>query len=321
MVVTATRTEVPLNQLTTSLTVITADDIRKRQAELVSEVLRDVAGVDVVQTGSMGTATSVFIRGSASNQVLVLIDGVEINSTTTGAYDFANLTTESIERIEVLRGAGGTLYGSQAIGGVINIITKKGQGPLDVGVSLQGGNGGTNRQVATLRGGVGDLGYSFSVGRLASDGFEKVNDDYRNLSTSARLDYQVTENASLKGIFHFIKSDVGLFNNNNFAAQPDPNARQATTQYVSKLEWEQKIFRNWDYRISGSMFKENDKFSDDIDSCVFFGFPCDSPATDRFRPLVTTGEFQTNYRFEDWGTTTFGVQYNRRSASTSGGNR
>ena len=137
MVVTATRTEVPLNQLTTSLTVITNEEIRERQAELVSEVLRDVAGVNVVQTGSMGTATSVFIRGSASNQVLVMIDGVEINSTTTGAYDFANLTTDNIERIEVLRGAGGTLYGSQAIGGVINIITKRGQGPLDVGVSLQ----------------------------------------------------------------------------------------------------------------------------------------------------------------------------------------
>jgi vitamin B12 transporter len=319
MVVTATRTEVPLNQLTTSVTVITAEEIRERQAELVSEVLRDVAGVNVVQTGSMGTATSVFIRGSASNQVLVLIDGVEINSTTTGAYDFANLTTESVDRIEVLRGAGGTLYGSQAIGGVINIITKKGQGSLDMGVSAQGGNGYTNRQVATLRGGIGDLGYSFSVGRLASDGFRSVNDDYRNLSTSARLDYQVTENASLKGIFHFIKSDGGLFNNNNFASQPDPNARQATTQYVTKLEWEQRIFRNWDYRISGSLFKENDKFSDDVDSCVSFGFPCDSPTTDRFRPQNITGEFQTNYRFEDWSTTTFGTQYNRRSARTSSG--
>jgi vitamin B12 transporter len=319
MVVTATRTEVPLNQLTTSLTVITSEELRERQAELVSEVLRDVAGVNVVQTGSMGTATSVFIRGSTSNQVLVMIDGVEINSTTTGNYDFANLTTDNIERIEVLRGAGGTLYGSQAIGGVINIITKKGQGPLDVGVSLQGGNGWTNRQVATLRGGVGDLGYSFSVGHLASDGFRSVNDDYHNLSTSARLDYQVTENANLTGIFHFINTRVGLFNNNNFASVPDPNARQATTQYVGKLEWAQKILANWDYRIFGAIYKEHDKFSDDVDPCVSFGFPCDSRTRDIFRPQIATGEFQTNYRLEDWSTSTFGVQYNRRSASTNGG--
>ncbi len=319
MVVTATRTEVPLNQLTTSLTVITSEEIRERQSELVSEVLRDVAGVNVVQTGSMGTATSVFIRGSESNQVLVLIDGVEINSTTTGAYDFANLMTENVDRIEVLRGAGGTLYGSQAIGGVINIITKQGQGPLDVGASVQGGNGWTSRQVATLRGGTGKLGYSFSVGYLASDGFRSVNDDYHNLSTSARLDYQLTENTSLKGIFHFINSRVGLFNNNNFASTADPNARQATTQYVGKLEWEQKIMSNWDYRISGSIYKEHDKLSDDVDSCVFFGSPCDSRTRDIFRPQIASGEFQTNYRLEDWSTSTFGVQYNRRSASTTGG--
>jgi vitamin B12 transporter len=319
VVVTATRTEVPLNQLTTSLTVITADDIRERQADLVLDVLRDVPGVDVVQAGSMGNATSVFIRGSESNQVLVMVDGVEVNSTTTGAYDFANLTTENVERIEVLRGAGGTLYGSQAIGGVINVFTKKGQGPLEVGVTAQGGNGWTNRQVATLRGGLGNLGYSFSVGHLGSEGFRSVNDDYSNLSTSARLDYQVTENASLKGIFNFINGNVGLFNNNNFASMPDPNARQATTQYVGKLEWEQKILANWDYRISGSLYKEHDKFSDDVDSCVFFGSPCDSFTRDIFRPQIATGEFQTNYRLEDWSTSTFGVQYNRRSASTTGG--
>jgi vitamin B12 transporter len=319
LVVTATRTEVPLNQLTTSLTVITADEIRERQAELALEVLRDVVGVNVVQSGSMGTATSVFIRGSDSDQVLVLIDGVEINSTTLGAYNFADLTTENIERIEVLRGAGGTLYGSQAIGGVINIITKKGAGPLEAGVTVQGGNGWTNRQAFTLRGAAGKLAYSLSAAHFDTDGFRSVNDDYRNISTSARLDYQVTEDASLKGIFHFIRGDVGLYNNNNFASVPDPNARQNTTQYVTKLEWEQKIFRNWDYRISGSMFKENSKFSDDVDDCVSFGFPCDSLTTDRFRPQTINGEFQTNYRFEDWGTSTFGVQYNRRSARTSAG--
>jgi vitamin B12 transporter len=88
---------------------------------------------------------------------------------------------------------------------------------------------------------------------------------------------------------------------------------------LGNLEWEQKIFKNWDYRISGSMFKEHIKDSDDVDSCVFFGFPCDSRTRDRFRPRIDTGEFQTNYRFEDWSTTTFGVEYKRRSAETSGG--
>jgi len=317
--VTSTRTEIPLSQVTTSATVITDKDIQAQQAETVLQVLRTVPGLDVVQSGSRGNTTSVFIRGSESDHVLVLIDGVEANSTTLGAFNFAHLTTENVERIEVLRGAGGTLYGSQAIGGVINIITKKGQGPLEAGLSLEGGNGSTNRQALTLRGGAGQLGYSFSAARMASQGFHSVNDDYRNLAASGRLDYQVTEDASLKGIFHFVKTDLGLFNNNNFASQPDPNAREASTQYLGKLEWEQKILKNWDYRISGSMFKEHIKDSDDVDSCTFFGFPCDSRTRDRFRPRIDTGEFQTNYRFEDWSTTTFGVEYKRRSASTSGG--
>jgi vitamin B12 transporter len=299
--------------------VITAKDIQEQQAETVLQVLRNAPGLDVVQTGSRGTNATIFIRGSESDHVLVLIDGIEVNSTTLGAFNFAHLTTENVERIEIIRGSGGTLYGSQAIGGVINIFTKKGRGPLHAGVSLEGGNGPTDRQTFTLNGEAGKLGYSFSAARMASDGFRKVNDDYRNLAASARLDYQVMEDASLKGIFHFVSTDLGLFNNNNFVPAPDPNARERSTQYLGKLEWEQKILKNWDYRISGSMFKEHIKDSDDIDDCTFFGFSCDSRTRDRFRPQISTAEFQTNYRYGDWSTTTFGGEYKRRKAETSGG--
>ena len=107
MFVTSTRTEIPLSQVTTSATVITDKDIQAQQAETVLQVLRTVPGLDVVQSGSRGNTTSVFIRGSESDHVLVLIDGVEANSTTLGAFNFAHLTTENVERIEVLRGAGG----------------------------------------------------------------------------------------------------------------------------------------------------------------------------------------------------------------------
>ncbi|HZH81750.1 MAG TPA: TonB-dependent receptor [Phototrophicaceae bacterium] len=318
--VTSTRTETPLQDVTTSASVIDSKDIENQQAEMVLETLRGVPGLEVVQAGSNGNNATVFIRGSNSDHVLVLVDGVEVNSTTLGAFDFAHLTTDNIERIEVLRGAGGTLYGSQAIGGVINIITKKGQGPLEAGLSLEGGNGWTNRQALTLKGAAGNLGYFFSGSHLASQGFRSVNDDYRNLTSSARLDYQATENARLTGIFQFIKTNVGLFNNNNFASQPDPNAREAGTQYLSKGEWQQKILPNWDYRISGSLFKEHFTDTDDVDSCVFFRSPCDFSRThDIFRTRIDTGELQTNYRFGEWSTTTFGSQYQRRSADTSGG--
>ena len=319
--VTSTRTETPIEQVTTSASVITAKDIEAQQAETVLEVLRNVPGVDVVQSGSRGNNTAVFIRGAESDQVLILIDGVEVNSTTVGAFNFAHLTTENIERIEIIRGAGGALYGSQAIGGVINIITKKGRGPLELGLSTEGGNGATHRQVVTLAGALGKLGYSFSGARMESDGFRPFNDDYRNLATSGRLDYQFAEDAALKGIFRFNKTDVGLFNSNNFVPNGrDPNSREALTQYLGKVEWEQRIQQGWDYRIAGSIFKEHIKDSDDPDplrDCQFFGFPCDSKTRSRFRPQIGTAEFQTNYRFADWSTTTFGTEFKRRKASTS----
>ncbi|HEY1233162.1 MAG TPA: TonB-dependent receptor, partial [Candidatus Binatia bacterium] len=169
-------------------------------------------------------------------------------------------------------------------------------------------------------GSAGNLGYFFSGSQLGTQGFRSVNDDYRNVSSSARLDYQATENAKLTGIFQFVKSNLGLFNNNNFASQPDSNARQAGTQYLTKGEWQQKILPNWDYRISGSMFKEHFTDTDDIDSCAFFGSPCDSSRThDIFRTRTDTGELQTNYRFGEWSTTTFGFQYQRKSADTNSG--
>jgi vitamin B12 transporter len=283
VVVTATRTETPERDVTTSLSVISAKDIRAQEAETVLETLRNVPGLDVVQSGSRGTDTEVFIRGSESEHVLVLIDGVEVNSTTRGFFNFAHLTTDNVERIEVLRGAGGTLYGSQAIGGVI-----------------------------TVRGGAGKLGYSLSAARLGTDGFRRENDDYRNLATSGRLDYQATQDASLKGIFHFIKADLGLFNNNNFIPLPDLNAREALSQYLGKLEWEQKLLPGWDYRISGSLFKEHIKDSDDPEPGSF-----DTRERSRFRPQISTAEFQTNYRFGEWSTSTLGIEFKRRKASTS----
>jgi vitamin B12 transporter len=319
--VTATRTETRLDQVTTSATVITAEEIAAQQAETVLQVLRDVPGVDVVESGSRGSGTTVFIRGSEADQVLVMIDGVEVNSTTLGSFNFAHLTTENIERIEIIRGAGGALYGSQAIGGVINIITKKGRGPLELGLSAEGGNGSTHRQFVTLAGALGKLGYSFSGARMESDGFRSVNDDYRNLAASGRLDYKFTEDTALKGIFRFNKTDVGLFNSNNFVpGARDPNSGEAVSQYLGKIEWEQRIVKQWDYRISGSIFKEHIKDSDDPDplaDCSFFGFPCDSSTRSRFRPQISSAEFQTNYRLGDWSTTTFGTEFKRRKASTS----
>jgi vitamin B12 transporter len=130
IVISATRSPADLSQIASSMTVITEEDIARKHKPSVAELLRTVPGMDINNSGGPGQTSRVFMRGTNSNHVLVLMDGVTLNdpSDPNDAFDFGNLTSDNIERIEVLRGAQSTLYGSQAIGGVINIISKTGKG-------------------------------------------------------------------------------------------------------------------------------------------------------------------------------------------------
>ena len=130
VVVTATRLPTPESEVASSITVITAEEIQEKQERTLPDALADVPGLNVVQTGGPGGTTSVYIRGTNANQVKVLIDGIDASdpSSPDGTFNFANTLTSDIARIEVLRGPQSGLYGADAIGGVINIITKAGVG-------------------------------------------------------------------------------------------------------------------------------------------------------------------------------------------------
>ena len=129
IVVTADRIPVPADQVGSSVTVISAEEIQRQQHPFVADVLRQAPGLDVARSGGPGQITSVFMRGANSDSTLVLIDGIDANdpSSPTRAFDFSTLMVDDIDRIEVIRGPQSTLWGSNASGGVINIITKKGQ--------------------------------------------------------------------------------------------------------------------------------------------------------------------------------------------------
>ena len=153
IVVTATRIEWPVDKTASFITVISRSDIERRHAESVGDLLRSVAGLNVVQSGSAGKASSVFMRGANSNHVLVMLDGVPLNDPTTGAFDFSELSCDNIERIEIVRGPHGILYGSTAIGGVVNIITgAKAEGPRR-SVSLSAGSYRSAGGAVSLSGG------------------------------------------------------------------------------------------------------------------------------------------------------------------------
>lgn len=126
VVVTATRTEQAPDDTLAATTVITRDEIERSQANDIADILRFQAGLDLGRTGGVGQQTSVFIRGGESNHTLVLIDGVRVNPSTSGGAALQNITPDMIERIEIVKGPRSTLYGSDAIGGVINLVTRSG---------------------------------------------------------------------------------------------------------------------------------------------------------------------------------------------------
>lgn len=182
IVVTATRTETPLSQVASSVTVITSEEIEAKQQQLAIDILRDVPGVNIARTGGPGGAASIYLRGTENKHTLVLIDGVEANnpSAVGGVADLTNLSSDNIEQIEVVRGAQSVLYGSDAIGGVINIITRKGQGKPQGYASLETGSFNTQTGKVGFSTGSEKGHFSLSAARTKSDGFSSANEKNGN---------------------------------------------------------------------------------------------------------------------------------------------
>jgi vitamin B12 transporter len=182
IVVSVSRVETAAAEVASSVTVVTRAEIERRQLGTVLEVLQTVPGVSLVRTGGPGSATSVFLRGASSEHALVLIDGIEMNdpSSPNGGYDFATLGTERIERIEVLRGSQSTIHGSSALGGVVHVITRRGEGPLRVEVEAQGGSYGTAAGSFALLGESAGWSWAGTVSRHTTDGFSAAPEDLGN---------------------------------------------------------------------------------------------------------------------------------------------
>lgn len=215
VVVTATRLRQPVSEIGTSVSVMPGSQMQDQKLGLVAPALQQVPGVQVNQAGSPGTEIDVSIRGATSAQTLVLLDGVNVNTVSTGGFDFSTITTDNIDRVEVVRGSGGALYGSQAIGGVINVISKEGQGPPQFSLLSEGGNRATERQVFTVNGSEGKLGYSGSISYQSTVGFRPINDASDNLSGAGRIDYHLSDNTTLRGFARYITTNVGLVNYSN----------------------------------------------------------------------------------------------------------
>jgi vitamin B12 transporter len=262
IVITATRIPTPVLQVASSITVVTAADIEARQERTFADVLKDIPGLNVVQTGGPGGETSVFMRGTNSNHTKVFIDGIDVSdpSNATGAFDFGQLLTQDIERVEVLRGPQSGLYGSDAIGGVINIITRSGNGPVQFTGLAEGGTFETFNQGGTLSGSQDDFHYSASVAHFHAGSVpvtpldlllpgEARNDDYDdNLTLTSKLGYDVTPDFDLGLAARY--TDIHLRDTGEdylevfpYSGYPAPEQTTAdTVEYATRLTAHLKSF-------------------------------------------------------------------------------
>ncbi|MFC1558912.1 TonB-dependent receptor plug domain-containing protein [candidate division KSB1 bacterium] len=240
IVITATRTEIPHWSIGRSISLITSKEIERQGRLSVTDILSNVSGLDVTQNGGVGQPSSIFIRGAKSGHMLVMIDGIEMNDPISPgkSYNFAHLIPNGIEQIEVVKGPHSTLYGSDAMGGVINIITKKGIKTPVFSVSGEAGSYGTYREHIHSSGANDRFRYALSLMRLDSDGFssagEKYNniekDGYKNTSVSGKAGVDFSPNASYDVTFHHINSKTDLDNFGGLYGD-DPNYTTDVKEY------------------------------------------------------------------------------------------
>lgn len=261
IVVTATRVEAPRQEVASSITVITHEELEQSKKRMVIDALKEIQGVHVIQNGPPGSASSVFLRGANSEHTLVMIDGVELNDPITPArsHDLAHLSVENVDRVEILRGPQSTLYGSDAMGGIINIVTQKGKGKPRLHLRTQGGSYKTFAGQASFSGSTDWFHYSLGASHSRTQGFSAANsvyegneekDGYQNLNLSARLGTQILSNLDFDLIFRSTNSQTDI-DNYGGPFGDDPNNTQKYNGLFLKGQLHGLFFQNrWEQKLS-----------------------------------------------------------------------
>lgn len=263
VVVTATVAPTPLHDATASVTVISRQQIEAQQASSVTELLRQVPGLHIDQAGARGSVSSVYMRGGDPNFTVVLIDGVKVNDPTNsrgGSFDFSTLNTDNIERIEIVRGPLSAVYGSDAMSGVINIITRQGQARATRQVTVAGGRYAYLRMAAAVQGMLGVMDYAASVAYV--DNGEPVEQSaFNNVTLYAKMGAALTDNMELRWVLRYADSDSEAFPDDSggpeFAVLREVEARHADELTLgfnlthAPLPW-------WEYSFRFSLYNRQE---------------------------------------------------------------
>ncbi|MEY2511082.1 MAG: vitamin transporter [Verrucomicrobiota bacterium] len=301
IVVSATRIETPEDESPATIDVIRATDFEIKQTHRVADALREVPGLSVVQSGSPGALTSVFTRGLRSQHTQVLLDGVPVNQGLQGAFNFGDLTTDNIDRIEIVRGPQSTLYGPTALAGVIQIFTKRGSGPPTGEFSFEGGSNSTFRETLTSSGSEQQFDYSVGLSRLDTDN-ERPNNQYRLSSGIANLGWSPNEQLRISTLLTYSLADLGL---PNTISDPRPRDNFLTERWMVAPHLDFKPVEWWHHRLIFSYDEERQVNDPNEDGFV-------GPT----RALFTraTVDYQNDLKPASWLTLTSGFFYSHVDA-------
>lgn len=320
--VTADRLRTPERETASSLTVITREELKTAGIHTVVEALRESAGLNVVQNGPPGSAASVFIRGADSAQTKIMLDGVEMNDpiTPSRSFDFSHLLVENIERIEIIRGPQSPLYGSDAMAGVINIISRESPGEPKFRLAFQGGSYGTASGHAEAAGGGETIQYSFGTSYYRTEGFSAAGaqypgnqekDGYCNFSLFGKLSFQLRDNLEWRVSARGIKARTDL-DNMGGAYGDDPNHDSKYDSYILHTGLRALFADNrWESRVDLSYVDSSRRYHNPEDEANLF-----SEESEYFSDMVKFN-WQNNIFIHSASTLTLGLEYLREKGRSS----
>jgi vitamin B12 transporter len=336
IVITATKSGINKKETGASITVITAEQIEQKEKMNVVDLLKDTTGVSVSQSSPFGGLADLYMRGTNSNHVVVLIDGIKVNDPASvgHGFDFAHLTTDNIERIEIVRGSQSTLYGSDAIGGVINIITKRGEGKPTVTARVEGGSFCTFKESAGISGGTDWAYYSFNVSRTDSRGFSRTSswrgvrksflrnrrDGYNNTSVSTQLGVKTIHDSWLSLALRFTDASMKIANG---AYEEDKNHTFDNENLSLNVKYEIPVFSWWESALLFSYMNQYQRDKNLPDLYEFItseitsgGFGMFGYSNMSFRGKVLSGEFKNKFLIQDINEIICGVSFEKEYAAT-----
>ena len=319
LIVTASRLDSSADELTPSIEVISRDRINSRNASSVTELLRQVAGINIIQQGGRGGVTSILLRGGEPNFTVVLIDGVKVNDPTNtrgGSYDFSNLDLAGIERIEVVRGPMSAIYGSDALAGVINIITRY-DAPLAKFAFDVGSYGYASAQL-TVAGQRGKVAAGFDLHALNDEG-NVEGADYEGWGTTGRMTARLSDRTQVGLTFRYQHSESTSFPEDSggprFALIREVDDRTIEESHV-RVFLEHEFAAGWKFDIAGIHYKRGESStSPGIVPGVFNGVPPNSADT-----AFSRNQIVTSLRVKSNGGFTYlaGAEWQREDGESTG---